>query len=59
MELEGILMKKSDVSDSYYIFYLNSEKEWVQSTREVFKNMDEAIKYIGDKKRLKVFKMVQ
>lgn len=49
----------SDVSDSYYVFFFNSEEVWVQSTREVFKSMDDAINYIGDKKRLKVFKMVQ
>lgn len=49
----------SDVSDSYYIFFLNSENEWIQSTREIFKSMNDAINYIGDKKRLKVFKMVQ
>ena len=48
-----------DASDSYYVFFLNSEKQWIQSTREVFKSMDGAINYIGDKKRLKVFKMVQ
>ena len=49
----------SDVSDSYYVFFLNSENQWVQSTREVFKNIDDAMDYIGDKKRLKVFKIVQ
>ena len=48
-----------DASDSYYVFFLNSEKQWIQSTREVFKSMDDAINYIGDNKRLKVFKMVQ
>lgn len=50
---------ESDISDSYFVFYFNSENQWVQSTREVFKSMNDAINYIGDKKRLKVFKMVQ
>jgi len=49
----------SDVSDSYYVFYFNADKQWVQSTREVFKNITDAKNYIGDKQRLKVFKMVE
>ena len=49
----------SDVNDSYFVFYLNSDNQWVQSRKEVFKSMNDAINYIGDKKRLKVFKMVQ
>jgi len=46
-------------SDSYFVFYFNSDNQWIQSTREAFKSMNDAINYIGDKKRLKVFKMVQ
>ena len=49
----------SDASDSYFVFYFNSDNQWVQSTREVFKSMNDAINYIGDNKRLKVLKMVQ
>jgi len=48
----------SDISDSYYVFYLDAENQWIQSTSEVFKNITDANNYIGDKKRLKVFKMV-
>lgn len=51
----------SDVSDSYYIvlYFNNSEKRWTQSTREVFKNIDDAINFIGDMDGLKIFKMIQ
>lgn len=41
----------------YYVFFLNSENQWVQSTRETFDTVDDAIKYIGNKKRLKIFKI--
>ena len=57
--LQKRLENRYTVSDSYYIFFLNSENQWVQSTREVFKNIDDAMDYIGDKKRLKVFKIIQ
>ena len=51
----------SDVSDSYYIvlYFNNSEKRWTQSTREVFKNIDDVINFIGDMDGLKIFKMIQ
>jgi len=49
----------SDVSDSYYVFYFNAEKVWIQSTREAFTNITDAKNYIGDKQRLKVFKMIE
>lgn len=55
----GKTYKNNFVSDSYLVFYLNSDNQWIQSTREVFKSMNDAINYIGDRKRLKVFKMVQ
>ena len=53
------ILNVSVVSQNYYVFYFNSEKRWVQSTNEIFTNIADAKNYIGDKQRMKIFKMFE